>query len=120
MARDEGGRWDVGIKDDAVFVQRVSDADEQLFIDSLDSDEARKLAELLTKFADKLDNSDKSADSEKGKDKDKKDKKDKGKKDKDKDKDKDSEDGDDEDSEDDEDDEDDDDKDDTDSDESSD
>lgn len=84
MARDEGGRWDVGIKDDAVFVQRVSDADEQLFIDSLDSDEARKLAELLTKFADKLDNSDKSADSEKseGKDKDKN-KKDKGKDDED-------------------------------------
>lgn len=65
MARDEGGRWDVGIKDDAVFVQRVSDADEQLFIDSLDSDEARKLAGLLTKFADKLDNSDESRDSEK-------------------------------------------------------
>ncbi|OBH12074.1 hypothetical protein [Mycobacterium sp. E1747] len=84
MTRDEGGRWDVGIKDDAVFVQRVSDADEQLFIDSLDSDEARKLADLLTKFADKLDNSDRATDSEKSK-KSKKSAKDKDKHDEDED-----------------------------------
>ena len=64
MAPPEGGRWDVGIKDDAVYVQRVSEGDERLFDDSLSSEEARKLAQLLTKFADKLDKSDKSTDSE--------------------------------------------------------
>ncbi|OBB98297.1 hypothetical protein, partial [Mycobacterium sp. 852002-30065_SCH5024008] len=68
MVRQEGGRWDVGIKDNAVYVQRVSEGDERLFDDSLDSDEARKLAELLTKFADKLDRSDKSEDSDEDKD----------------------------------------------------
>ncbi|OJZ65807.1 hypothetical protein BRW65_27695 [Mycobacterium paraffinicum] len=98
MARDEGGRWDVGIKDDAVFVQRVSDADEQLFIDSLDSDEARRLAGLLTKFADKLEDSDKSTDSEKSEESDK------SKRDDDKDKDDDEDDEDDKDKNDDEDD----------------
>lgn len=62
MVRQEGGRWDVGIKDKAVYLERVSDGDERVFDDSLDSGEARKLAELLTKFADKLDDSDESDD----------------------------------------------------------
>lgn len=64
MVRQEGGRWDVGIKDKAVYLERVSDGDERVFDDSLDSGEARKLAELLTKFADKLDDSDDSDDSD--------------------------------------------------------
>lgn len=64
MVPQEGGRWDVGIKDDGVYVERVSEGDERLFDDSLSSDEARKLAQLLTKFADKLDDSDKSKDSD--------------------------------------------------------
>ena len=65
MVRQEVGRWDVGIKDNAVYLERVADGDERLFDDSLASDEARKLAELLTKFADKLDNSAKSKGSDK-------------------------------------------------------
>ncbi|KKC03330.1 hypothetical protein [Mycobacterium nebraskense] len=77
MVRQEGGRWDVGIKDNAVYLERVSEGDERLFDDSLASDEARKLAELLTKFADKLDGTDESTDSDKSKDaKDSKDSKD--------------------------------------------
>lgn len=55
MVRHEGGRWAVGMKDDAVYVERVSDSDERLFEDSLAADEARDLAGLLTKYADKLD-----------------------------------------------------------------
>lgn len=55
MGSHEGGRWDVSVKDGAVYVERISDDDEQLFDDSLDVEEARKLAGLLTKFADKLD-----------------------------------------------------------------
>ena len=47
--------WAVGMKDDAVYVERVSDSDERLFEDSLAADEARDLAGLLTKYADKLD-----------------------------------------------------------------
>jgi hypothetical protein len=43
------------MKDDAVYVERVSDSDERLFEDSLAADEARDLAGLLTKYADKLD-----------------------------------------------------------------
>lgn len=64
MVREEGGRWDVGIKDKAVYLERVSDGDERVFDDSLDSGEARKLAELLTKFAEKLDNSNDDEDDE--------------------------------------------------------
>ncbi|OBH26750.1 hypothetical protein A5692_26405 [Mycobacterium sp. E342] len=64
MVREEGGRWDVSIKDDAVYLERVSQDDERLFDESLASDEARDLAELLTKFADKLDRSEKSKDSD--------------------------------------------------------
>lgn len=55
MVRHEGGRWDVGIKDAAVYVERVSDSDDRVFEDSLTAQEARDLAGLLTKYADKLD-----------------------------------------------------------------
>lgn len=55
MVRHEGGRWDVGIKDAAVYVERVSDSDERVFEDSLTAQESRDLAGLLTKYADKLD-----------------------------------------------------------------
>ncbi|BBZ43145.1 hypothetical protein [Mycobacterium parmense] len=57
MVRHEGGRWDVGIESDAVHVERISESDERLFDDSLAPQEARQLAGLLTKFADKLDES---------------------------------------------------------------
>lgn len=57
MAGHEGGRWDVSIEDNAIYLERVSDSDEQLFGDSLAVDEARGLAGLLTKFADKLEES---------------------------------------------------------------
>jgi hypothetical protein len=55
MARHEGGRWDVGAEDDAVYLERISESDEELFADALAPDEARQLAGLLTKYADKLD-----------------------------------------------------------------
>jgi hypothetical protein len=55
MVRHEGGRWDVGVRDAAVYVERISDSDERLFEDSLAAEEARDLAGLLTKYADKLD-----------------------------------------------------------------
>lgn len=57
MVRHEGGRWDVSIKDNAIYLERISDSDEQLFDDLLAVDEARGLAGLLTKFADKLEES---------------------------------------------------------------
>ncbi len=55
MVRHEGGRWDVGVREAAVYVERISDSDERLFEDSLAAEEARDLAGLLTKYADKLD-----------------------------------------------------------------
>lgn len=55
MVRHEGGRWDVGVKDAAVYVERISDSDERVFEDSLTAEEARDVAGLLTKYADKLD-----------------------------------------------------------------
>lgn len=67
MVRHEGGRWSVGMKDDAVYVERVSDSDERLFEDSLAAQEARDLAGLLTKYADQLEearDSDKADESE--------------------------------------------------------
>ena len=76
MAGDEGGRWDVGLKDRAVHVERISEDDKSLFDDLLAPDEARELAGLLTKFADKVEesedsdeteDSDKSDDTEKSK-----------------------------------------------------
>jgi hypothetical protein len=57
MASDEGGRWDVGIKDNAVFLLRVSESNDRLFEASLEPDEARALADLLNKFAGKADES---------------------------------------------------------------
>jgi hypothetical protein len=54
MAQDEGGRWDVSIKSDAVYLERFSDDDERVFDELLAPDEARRLAALLTKFADNL------------------------------------------------------------------
>ena len=58
MVRDEGGRWDVGRKDDSVYLERVDESNEQLFEDVLTPGEARQLAELLNKFADKVDDAD--------------------------------------------------------------
>jgi hypothetical protein len=58
MVRHEGGRWDVGTKNEAVYLERISESDERLFDDSLEPAEARELAGLLTKYADKLDSSD--------------------------------------------------------------
>ena len=49
-----GGRWDVGTKDNAVYLERISGSDERLFDDSVAPEEARELAGLLTKYADKL------------------------------------------------------------------
>lgn len=67
MVRHEGGRWDVSIKTNVVYVERISDSDKRVFDDSLTSEEARELAELLTKYADKLDESGNSDDSENSK-----------------------------------------------------
>jgi hypothetical protein len=68
MDRQEGARWDVGIKDDAVYLERISDADKRLFDDSLAPEEARALAGLLTKYADKLGDSDDSEDADQSED----------------------------------------------------
>jgi len=57
MARHEGGRWDVGAENEGVYLERISESDEQLFEDLLAPGEARELAGLLTKYADKLDES---------------------------------------------------------------
>ncbi len=64
MASKEGGRWDVGTKDNAVYLERISDSDERLFDDLLEPEEARELAGLLTKYADKAAESDGSEDSD--------------------------------------------------------
>ncbi|QLL08451.1 hypothetical protein [Mycobacterium vicinigordonae] len=55
MAPHEGGRWDVGTKDDEVYLGRMSEDDERLFEDLLSPDAARELAGLLTKYADRAD-----------------------------------------------------------------
>ena len=70
MVRHEGGRWDVGIEDNAVYLERISESDEELFDDSLTPEEARQLAGLLTKYADKLDESEDSGDSDESDDSD--------------------------------------------------
>jgi hypothetical protein len=57
MVRHEGGRWDVGTENNAVYLERISESDERLFDDLLAPEEARELAGLLTKYADKLDES---------------------------------------------------------------
>jgi hypothetical protein len=80
MVRHDGGRWDVGAKNNAVNLERISESDERLFDDSLAPEEARELAGLLTKYADKLDESedsdksDKSHKSDKSEDSDESDK----------------------------------------------
>lgn len=58
MVRHEGGRWDVGSEGNAVYVERISENDEELFDDLLSPEEARGLAGLLTKYADKAENFD--------------------------------------------------------------
>jgi len=62
MANNEGGRWDVGAKDNSVYVSRVSGDDEKVIEDLLSPEEARKIAGLLTKYADKAEESEKSDD----------------------------------------------------------
>jgi hypothetical protein len=57
MVRPQGGRWVVSTKDNGVYVERVSESDESVLEDSLTAGEARELAGLLTKYADKLDES---------------------------------------------------------------
>jgi hypothetical protein len=64
MVGHEGGRWDVGAKGNAVYLERISDSDEQLFGDLLEPLEARALAALLNKYADKVDDSDDSENSD--------------------------------------------------------
>jgi hypothetical protein len=55
MAEEEGGRWDVGVKDNQVFLVRLSNDGERLFDEQLEAHEARQLGELLTKFAARAD-----------------------------------------------------------------
>jgi hypothetical protein len=61
----EGGQWNVAAKDDSVYLERVSEDNEPIFSDSLEPEEARQLARLLTKHAEKLIDSDQSSDSDK-------------------------------------------------------
>jgi hypothetical protein len=58
MAEEEGGRWDVGVKGNAVYLERRSEENERLFADQIAPEEARELAELLTKYAEKADSAD--------------------------------------------------------------
>lgn len=62
MVLHEGGRWDVGTKNNSVHVERISESDDRLFEDLLSPDVARNLAGLLTKYANKLDDKDDSDD----------------------------------------------------------
>jgi hypothetical protein len=57
MVREEGSRWDIGTKDNAITLERFDDNDERVSADVLEVEEARELAGLLTKYADKLDSS---------------------------------------------------------------
>ncbi|MCV7426699.1 hypothetical protein [Mycobacterium montefiorense] len=57
MASQEGSRWDVSIKSNAICLERISADEDQVSEDSLAAAEARELAGLLTKFANKLDES---------------------------------------------------------------
>jgi hypothetical protein len=54
----EGGQWNVATKNDAVYLERVSETGDRLFEALLDAEEARDLAELLAKHAGKLEESD--------------------------------------------------------------
>lgn len=62
MGHQEGGRWDVGIEHNAVYLERISEDDDRLFEDALEPEEARQLAGLLKKYADKLDEARESGD----------------------------------------------------------
>ena len=55
MVRQEGSRWDVGTKDNAISLERFDDSNQRVSEDVLEVGEARELAALLTKHADKLD-----------------------------------------------------------------
>jgi hypothetical protein len=59
MVRVKGSRWDVGTKDNVITLERFDDGDECISEDVLEVEEARELAALLTKHADKLASSDK-------------------------------------------------------------
>jgi hypothetical protein len=54
MVDREGGQWNVGTKNNAVYLERVSESDERLFDALLEPAEARELAELLRKHAGKV------------------------------------------------------------------
>jgi hypothetical protein len=77
MVRQEQGRWDVSVKSNAVCLERISDGDKQLFEDLLAPEEARALAGLLTKYADKAAEAGKSGESDKADEADDSDKSDK-------------------------------------------
>jgi hypothetical protein len=70
MGSQEGGRWDVGVKSNVVYLERISESDERVFDDSLEPGEARELAGLLTKYADKADEARDSDESDDSKDAD--------------------------------------------------
>ena len=67
MVRQEGGRWDVGTQNNAVYLERISENDKRLFDDLLAPEEARELAELLTKYAAKLEKADSTKTDDSGK-----------------------------------------------------
>lgn len=73
MARTEGSRWDVGTKDNVITLERFDDSDERVSEDELKVEEARELAALLTKHADKIDSAEEKDDSENDDDSDDKD-----------------------------------------------
>ena len=58
MGRQEGSQWDVGTKDNTITLERFDDSDERVSEDVLEVEEARELAALLTKHADKLESTD--------------------------------------------------------------
>ena len=58
MVRQEGSRWDVGTKDNTITLERFDDSNERVSEDVLEVEEARELAALLTKHADKLESND--------------------------------------------------------------
>jgi hypothetical protein len=58
MGRQEGSRWDVGAKGNTITLERFDKDDERVSEDTLEVEEARELASLLTKYADKIDSSD--------------------------------------------------------------
>lgn len=67
MARQEGSRWDVGTKNNVITLERFDEDNERVSEDELQVGEARELAALLTKHADKIE-ADKDTDDEDKKD----------------------------------------------------